>query len=59
MVKHTQTIRRQTANELFECFCRFCGLALKGYLHYKTITSQNELYYVLKDIQAFVFLTIS
>ena len=40
-------------------FVDFVGLALKGYLHYKTITSQNELYYVLKDIQAFVFLTIS
>ena len=24
MVKHTQTIRRQFADELFECVCPFC-----------------------------------
>ena len=33
MVKHTQKIRRQIADELFECVCRFCnfvGLVLKG-----------------------------
>ena len=31
MVKHTQTIRRQFANELFEfVFDHFVGLALKG-----------------------------
>ena len=29
MVKHTQTIRRQIADELFECVSPFCGLALK------------------------------
>ena len=29
MVKHTQTIRRQFADELFECD-HFVGLALKG-----------------------------
>ena len=33
MVKYTQTIRRQIADELFECVCRFVGLALKGLLH--------------------------
>ena len=26
MVKHTQTIRRQIANELFECVWQFCGI---------------------------------
>ena len=32
MVKHTQTIRRQIANELFECVWLFCGVgALKGF----------------------------
>ena len=30
MVKHTQTIRRQIADELFECVWPFCGVALKG-----------------------------
>ena len=26
MVKHTQTIRRETADELFECVWPFCGI---------------------------------
>ena len=26
MVKHTQTIRRQFADELFECVWPFCGV---------------------------------
>ena len=26
MVKHTLTIRRQFADELFECFWPFCGI---------------------------------
>ena len=30
MVQHTQTIRQQAANELFECVWPFCGLALKN-----------------------------
>ena len=30
MAKHTQTIRRQLADELFECVCQFVKLALKG-----------------------------
>ena len=30
MVKNTQTIRRQTGGELFECVEHFVGLALKG-----------------------------
>ena len=30
MIKHTQTIRRQFADELFELFGHFVGLALKG-----------------------------
>ena len=30
MVKHTQTIRRQFADELFELFDHFVKLALKG-----------------------------
>ena len=31
MVKHTQTIRRQYADELFGGFDHFVGLALKGF----------------------------
>ena len=34
MVKHTQTISRQFADELFECVCPFVKLALKGLLFY-------------------------
>ena len=30
MVKHTQTIRRQTANELFECVWTFCEVSALG-----------------------------
>ena len=30
MAKHTQTIRRQVANELFECVWHFVGLVIKG-----------------------------
>ena len=30
MVKHTQTIRRQIADELFECVRSFCVIGLKG-----------------------------
>ena len=29
MVKHTQTIRQQIADELFECVSPFCGIAAK------------------------------
>ena len=28
MVKHTQTIRRQFADELFECAWPFCGIGV-------------------------------
>ena len=30
MAKHTQTIRRQFAKELFECVWPFCGIPFKG-----------------------------
>ena len=30
MIKHIQTIRREFADELFECFGHFVKLALKG-----------------------------
>ena len=31
MVKHTQTIRRQIVDELFECVRPFCEVAPKGF----------------------------
>ena len=34
MVKHTQTIRQQIADELLSVFDRFGGLALKGLTEY-------------------------
>ena len=37
MVKHTQTVRRLRADELFECVCSFVGLALKGLREFKQI----------------------
>ena len=30
MVKHTQTIRQQFGEELFECVWPFCGVGAKG-----------------------------
>ena len=33
MAKHTQSIRRQIADELLECFVHFMGLAIKGLRH--------------------------
>ena len=30
MVKHTQTIRRQIPDELFECVWPFCGIGAEG-----------------------------
>ena len=45
MVKHTQTIRRQFADELFvfECvFDPFVGLALKGIISFRFGISENK-----------------
>ena len=39
MVKHTQTIRRQIADELSECFDHFTGLAFK---EIKTVTQLSS-----------------
>ena len=33
MAKHTQSIRRQFADKLLECFGHFMGLAIKGLRH--------------------------
>ena len=39
MVKHTQAILQQIADELFACVWPFYELALKGYCH---LTENNE-----------------
>ena len=46
MVKHTQTICRQFANELFECVDHFVRLALKGLIgkqqkHYRNLSKRR------------------
>ena len=33
MAKHTQTIRRQFAEELFECVWPFCGIGAESVKH--------------------------
>ena len=42
MVKQTQTIGRQIADELFECVWPFCGLALKGLIGLSTLNIKNK-----------------
>ena len=37
MVKHTQTIRRQIADELFKCVCPFCEIGAQK-VNYKEIS---------------------
>ena len=37
MAKHTQTIRRQIANELLECVWPFCGIAVQRVNHFETV----------------------
>ena len=43
MAKHTQTFRRQFANELFECVWPFCGLVLKGLTEYGRFYILNQI----------------
>ena len=63
MVKQTQTIRRLTANELFQCVWPFCGiggLGLKGLTfkrskkHHKGVilTGFYEMFYQILDFQS-------
>ena len=50
MVKHTQTIRRQIAAELFQCVWPFCEIAaerVKGWKHY--IAKYSSLAFALVD----------
>ena len=52
MVKHTQTNRRQIADDLFEClsvFDHFSGLALKGLRLLKFTLRKNRLNIVYVD----------
>ena len=59
MVKHTKTIHRQFADELFECFDHFVGLALKELKNIKALTKISftlvrvffmQLYMIFTDI---------
>ena len=53
MVKHTHTIRRQIADELFECVWPFCGLALKGLtlsLFFFSLEVEEKELYVCKGL---------
>ena len=43
MAKHTQTFRRQFANDLFECVWPFCGLVLKGLTEYGRFYILNQI----------------
>ena len=52
IVKHTQTIRQQKADELFGCVSPFCGLArvneddarLPGQIYFQETVSSDGLY---------------
>ena len=45
MVKHTQTIRRQLADELFECVWPFCGIGALGVkIHINCLLLINDSY---------------
>ena len=60
MVKHTQTIRRQFSDELFECVWTFCGVITLGLnFNFKNpwtyIIKENK--YIIKE-NIFVFMKI-
>ena len=50
MAKHTQTIRQQFADELFECVWPFCGIKILKYVNYyiafKYTSKSNENIYI-------------
>ena len=46
MVKHTQTIRRQIANELFECVWSFCGIGAYRVKIDKVAKKMKILFYI-------------
>ena len=58
MVKHTQTVRRQIADELFECVLLFCGIGAESVkiefylarLSKNTWKQMPEYYQVIKYI---------
>ena len=65
MVKHTQTIPRQIADELFECVRPFCGIGTKSvncvhisitcdfnvFIHMKFIILNMKFLYCIQNIQ--------
>ena len=63
MVKHTQTIRRQFADELFEWVDHLVRLALKGLKDRKNVSLlvENRPYYTMVYLQyskSFIFVQI-
>ena len=48
MAKHTQTIRRQIVNELFECVWPFCEMV-------KGLSKDEACNYIKKEIPTHVF----
>ena len=56
MAKHTQTIRWQFANELFECVDHFVGLALKDLSVYKLIIDSFIKYSQRESFRNFILL---
>ena len=54
MVKYTQTIRRQFANDCLSVFDHFVGVVLKGLINridtlIKMIPSENHFFTIFKD----------
>ena len=45
MIKHTQTIRRQIADEMFECVWSFCEVGAKGV--------KKLIFYIIKLVNSF------
>ena len=58
MVKHTQTIRRDIADEFFECVWPFLGLALKGLMRNAGIIYFSVFLGSVTNYFLFLFLVI-
>ena len=54
MAKHTQTIRQQFADELFECVWPFCRIDVKGLRLTSSMNFTKRLYGVINVIRYYV-----
>ena len=52
MAKHTQTIRRQFANELFECVWPFCGIGAERVKERKVLIKDFVLSFTMGNAQS-------